>query len=497
MGPDDTQITECTYDYRNRLTGVAHRAEFGDPADWAVDYVYDTFNRRISRTLDANGATSGGQSTEYYVWDGGNVVLDFLDADGPGATSSPELSTRYLHGPAVDQLLAQEKLSPLPPGEGQGEGGGFDLTTPGAVDWFVTDNLGSTRSLVDSDGAITATYSYDTFGRVTVLPARRDTRYLYTCQEYDLTTGLYYYNSRWYDPATGRFVVEDLIGFSGGDENLYRYVGNGPTNHADPSGKFVPEAIGFGLAIIWLLRGAADNANAPTVTRGEVSPQQLDYVRRQEQYAETAEDMATVVGGKVWGSLGRITGQGLKEGLKRLIFKAAAAGGSHKFSADLAVTPFGLESAGLQHYLTRPGETAAGYAGHMAGWGVFGGMGEVGGAAFRWLGAKLRVRGQLILGKCKFTTEPKVGDPYRAVETVEVGGKTTEVEVSGTITKIEGDCVIVDDLSVSPAPPPAPTPNPAPAPAPTPQKPPIVPEVLKDLVHPSGNVPAPPSAQVR
>ena len=137
LDADDTNVTNFGYDYRNRLTNVAYCAEFGDPADWSVDYVYDAFNRRISRTLDANGATSGGQSTEYYVWDGGNVVLDFLDADGPGATSSPELSTRYLHGPAVDQLLAQEKLSPL---EGQG---GFDLTTPGEVDWLVADNLGA------------------------------------------------------------------------------------------------------------------------------------------------------------------------------------------------------------------------------------------------------------------------------------------------------------------------------------------------------------------
>ena len=90
---------------------------------------------------------------------------------------------------------------------------------------------------MDSDGVKTATYTYDTFGRVTVQPgATADTRFLYTCQEYDLTTGLYYYNSRWYDPATGRFVVEDLIGFGGGDENLYRYVGNSPTNATDPSG---------------------------------------------------------------------------------------------------------------------------------------------------------------------------------------------------------------------------------------------------------------------
>jgi hypothetical protein len=43
-------------------------------------------------------------------------------------------------------------------------------------------------------------------------------------------------NARWYDSATGRFWQQDPIGFSAGDGNLYRYVGNGPTNYTDPSG---------------------------------------------------------------------------------------------------------------------------------------------------------------------------------------------------------------------------------------------------------------------
>ena len=39
-----------------------------------------------------------------------------------------------------------------------------------------------------------------------------------------------------YDPSVGRFLSEDPIGFAGGDANLYRYVGNSPTNFTDPSG---------------------------------------------------------------------------------------------------------------------------------------------------------------------------------------------------------------------------------------------------------------------
>src|SRR6266849_5001824 len=38
------------------------------------------------------------------------------------------------------------------------------------------------------------------------------------------------------DPTTGRWTTEDPMGFDAGDPDLYRYVGNDPTNTTDPSG---------------------------------------------------------------------------------------------------------------------------------------------------------------------------------------------------------------------------------------------------------------------
>lgn len=42
-----------------------------------------------------------------------------------------------------------------------------------------------------------------------------------------------------FDPTIGRWISEDPIGFEAADTNLYRYVGNNPTNALDPSGKVI------------------------------------------------------------------------------------------------------------------------------------------------------------------------------------------------------------------------------------------------------------------
>jgi RHS repeat-associated protein len=125
---------------------------------------------------------------------------------------------RYLHGPAVDQILADE--------------------TSTSVNWALVDNLGSVRDIIDSEGVLLNHVTYDSFGQVTSeLNPDVDFRFGYTGRERDEETGLYYYRARYYDAAIGEFVSEDPIGFNGGDLNLSRYVFNNPVNNIDPSGK--------------------------------------------------------------------------------------------------------------------------------------------------------------------------------------------------------------------------------------------------------------------
>ncbi|UBF30172.1 hypothetical protein K9N68_39205 (plasmid) [Kovacikia minuta CCNUW1] len=189
-----------TWDYRNRLAGVT------DSASGTTTYTYDALNQRIAKS--ANGTTTR------FVYDRGNVYLEFS-----GNSSAP--STRYLHGPMVDQVLAQE--------------------SNGQTTWTLADHLGSVRDLVNSSGLVVNHFTYDSFGNVLSSTGTVDTRYKFTGREYDSETGLHYYRARYHDAGIGRFIGQDPIGFEAGDTNLYRYVQSNPVNYKDPSGQFKVE----------------------------------------------------------------------------------------------------------------------------------------------------------------------------------------------------------------------------------------------------------------
>jgi RHS repeat-associated protein len=116
------------------------------------------------------------------------------------------------------------------------------MTAPNTK-WAMSDHQGTIKDIVDYNPAtgvasVDRHRKYDPFGdrRGAALPT--DIVFGYTGKYFDEATGLQNNWNRWYDPKQGRFISQDPIGFAGGDENLYRYVGNGPTNATDPSGFF-------------------------------------------------------------------------------------------------------------------------------------------------------------------------------------------------------------------------------------------------------------------
>ncbi|HUY89347.1 MAG TPA: hypothetical protein VMV10_11480 [Pirellulales bacterium] len=74
--PANDYLTTYTFDYRDRLTDVDFYNNSSVLTEH-VHYTYDVFDHRISKSLDATGSGSYSR-IEYYVYDGNDVVLDFV-----------------------------------------------------------------------------------------------------------------------------------------------------------------------------------------------------------------------------------------------------------------------------------------------------------------------------------------------------------------------------------------------------------------------------------
>ncbi len=185
-----------------------------------AQYRYDGFGRRIEKNID-------GVVTRY-VYDGDMILQEY---DGNNA-----LIALHYHGESVDEILYTNRL------------GNGDFI-------FFTDGLGSTTELIQSS-TVVQDYVYDVFGNIVSQTGTTINPYTYTGHEYDSESGLYYFMTRYYDSHIGRFIQEDIIGFGGGDINLYPYVGNNPISYVDPQGLWRvkwPKG-GIVCAPIWLIK---------------------------------------------------------------------------------------------------------------------------------------------------------------------------------------------------------------------------------------------------
>ncbi|MBI9102520.1 MAG: RHS repeat-associated core domain-containing protein [Spirochaetales bacterium] len=98
--------------------------------------------------------------------------------------------------------------------------------------YYGIDHLGSTVLLTDNTGE--EVWS----GAVTPFADQENTKGLdesvkYTGKDLDEDSGLYYFNARWYDPETGRFITEDP---ARDGVSWYVYCGNNPLGFVDPTG---------------------------------------------------------------------------------------------------------------------------------------------------------------------------------------------------------------------------------------------------------------------
>ncbi len=243
-------VTEYTWDHRNRLTSVTERVSATGAVTQMVEFVYDAFNQRVGKRVDTDGDTDWDRH-EAFVWADGHEVLRLVDSDGQGTSESFKVASRYLYGDAIDQVMADEQYD----GNGPLVSAGTASTQAGETLWTLGDHLGSVRDVVDNNGVTRQHVVYDSFGNrlrevdynssgVQIAKTHADAideLFGYTGRDWDEDIKLQNNRARWYDPTTGRWLSQDPIGFSAGDANLYRYVGNRPTSVSDPSGLIAPE----------------------------------------------------------------------------------------------------------------------------------------------------------------------------------------------------------------------------------------------------------------
>ncbi|MCX5720537.1 MAG: RHS repeat-associated core domain-containing protein, partial [Nitrospirae bacterium] len=118
------------------------------------------------------------------------------------------------------------------------------IASNGTINYWHGDHLGSSSVITDATGNKVQTVTYYPYGGTNrnQSPGNPaiDVPYKYTGKELD-STGLYYYEARYYDPTLGRFISADTIVPNPRDPqslNRYSYVENNPLRYTDPTGHF-------------------------------------------------------------------------------------------------------------------------------------------------------------------------------------------------------------------------------------------------------------------
>ena len=169
------------------------------------------------------------------------------------------------------------------------ESGVCGMNYDGTEYYFRKNIFGDVMAVYDRLGNLQCTYKYDAWGNhkvynasgseigKEVINAGNINPFRYRGYYWDVEFGLYYLQSRYYDPALGRFISADDINYLDPESvigfNLYAYCGGNPIMYADPEGKFFlsllfTAVVGAGLA-------ALSSTVVQFATTGEVDLKQV------------------------------------------------------------------------------------------------------------------------------------------------------------------------------------------------------------------------------
>ena len=249
----ETLVSTDTFTYgsetwEDRLTGYNDKtvtydsignptSYFGATLSWRGRELagYNKGNKQISYSYDVDGMryqkivkTDGVETARYdYVYSDGTLILLTYTENGASNTA------RFVY-------------------DSWGEPRGFMLNDS-ATYLYLKNAQGDIMGIVDENGEIVVRYTYNAWGAVdfvvpfgvdpsvtTILATVSPFTYRGYCYDYDI--GMYYLQSRYYDPEICRFINADSTDYLGAtgtllSYNLFAYCENDPVNRVDEDGR--------------------------------------------------------------------------------------------------------------------------------------------------------------------------------------------------------------------------------------------------------------------
>lgn len=260
--------------------------ELGTAID-TIEYKYEdeTWHELLTEydgqeiSYDAIGnMTSDGKWT--YTWqhgrqlasmtDGSTIIDYFYNADGL------RLGKR-IDNTIVDYFYVGDKLVEMTQGSDTlhftyDAAGASTVTYNGTTYYYLKNAQGDIVGIVNTSGTVVVSYTYDAWGNVisvtgtmaNTLGALNPLRY--RGYVYDAETGLYYLQTRYYDPSMGRFICVDAFASTGQgplSSNMYAYCLNNPLLFSDSNGNSAMLALVITSAV-----SAAISATVTAITGG-------------------------------------------------------------------------------------------------------------------------------------------------------------------------------------------------------------------------------------